>query len=70
MKQIPGIALTTDIIIGFPGEKEEDFYRTMTLAEACRFDGAFTFIYSPRPGTEAAGVARPYSRGDHQAPHA
>ncbi|MHB8859711.1 MAG: tRNA (N6-isopentenyl adenosine(37)-C2)-methylthiotransferase MiaB [Thermoleophilia bacterium] len=53
-RQIPGLALTTDIIIGFPGEKEEDFYRTMTLAAECRYDGAFTFLYSPRPGTEAA----------------
>ncbi len=51
---VPGVALTTDIIIGFPGEKEEDFYRTMTLAAECRYDGAFTFLYSPRPGTEAA----------------
>ncbi len=52
--EIPGAALTTDMIIGFPGEKEEDFFRTMKLAGECRFDGAFTFIYSPRAGTEAA----------------
>jgi len=52
--EIPTAALTTDLIVGFPGEKEEDFYRTMTLAETCRFDGAFTFRYSPRAGTEAA----------------
>lgn len=54
--KIPGISITTDIIIGFPGEKEEDFYRTMTLAGECRFDGAFTFLYSPRPGTAAVGL--------------
>jgi len=52
--EVPGLALTTDIIIGFPGEKEEDFYRTITLARECRFDGAFTFKYSRRQGTEAA----------------
>ncbi|MDO8736462.1 MAG: tRNA (N6-isopentenyl adenosine(37)-C2)-methylthiotransferase MiaB [Thermoleophilia bacterium] len=55
-ERVPGIAITTDMIIGFPGEKEEDFYRTMTLAGECRFDGAFTFLYSPRSGTEAAGL--------------
>jgi len=54
--EVPGISITTDVIIGFPGEKEEDFYRTMTLAGECRFDGAFTFLYSPRSGTEAAGL--------------
>lgn len=53
---VPEIAITTDIIIGFPGEKEEDFYRTMTLAGECRFDGAFTFLYSARTGTEAAAL--------------
>jgi len=55
-ERVPGIAITTDIIIGFPGEKEEDFYRTMTLAGECRFDGAFTFLYSSRTGTEAAAL--------------
>jgi tRNA-2-methylthio-N6-dimethylallyladenosine synthase len=53
---VPEISITTDIIIGFPGEKEEDFYRTMTLAGECRFDGAFTFLYSARSGTEAAAL--------------
>ena len=51
---IPALALTTDLIVGFPAEREEDFYRTTTLVERCRFDGAYTFVYSPRPGTEAA----------------
>ncbi len=53
---VPELALTTDIIVGFPGEREEDFYRTTTLVERIRFDGAFTFVFSSRPGTEAAGL--------------
>ena len=55
-RSVEGLALTTDLIIGFPGEREEDFHRTMTLVERCRFDGAFTFVFSPRPGTEAADL--------------
>ena len=51
---IPGLALTTDIIVGFPGETEEDFEQTLSLVEEVRFDSAFTFKYSPRPGTAAA----------------
>jgi tRNA-2-methylthio-N6-dimethylallyladenosine synthase len=51
---IPGLALTTDIIVGFPGETEEDFDQTLSLVEEARFDAAFTFKYSPRPGTAAA----------------
>lgn len=51
---IPDLALTTDLIVGFPGETEEDFQDTLALAEAVGFDGAFSFIYSPRPGTAAA----------------
>lgn len=50
---VPGIALTTDLIVGFPGETEEDFRETLSLVEEVRFDGAFTFIYSPRIGTAA-----------------
>jgi tRNA-2-methylthio-N6-dimethylallyladenosine synthase len=53
-RRIPGIALTTDIIVGFPGETEVDFADTMDLVAQVRFDGAFTFIYSPRAGTPAA----------------
>jgi tRNA-2-methylthio-N6-dimethylallyladenosine synthase len=52
--EIPGIALTTDIIVGFPGETEADFRDTLDLVATVRFDGAFTFIYSPRAGTPAA----------------
>jgi tRNA-2-methylthio-N6-dimethylallyladenosine synthase len=50
----PDIALTTDIIVGFPGETEEDFTETLEVCEEVGFDGAFTFIYSPRRDTEAA----------------
>ncbi len=49
----PDIALTTDIIVGFPGETDEDFAETMSLLEAVRFHGAFSFCFSPRPGTPA-----------------
>ena len=50
----PGISITTDIIVGFPGETDADFEDTLDLMEKVRFDSAFTFIYSPRPGTPAA----------------
>ena len=53
--RVPGIAVTTDIIVGFPGETEEDFRGTLATVESARFDQAFTFQYSPRPGTRAAG---------------
>jgi tRNA-2-methylthio-N6-dimethylallyladenosine synthase len=54
---IPHAAITTDIIVGFPGETEDDFVATMDVARAARFAGAFTFQYSKRPGTPAAEMA-------------
>ena len=53
-EHVPDCALTTDIIVGFPGETELDFEQTLEVAEAVSYDGAFTFTYSPRRGTEAA----------------
>jgi tRNA-2-methylthio-N6-dimethylallyladenosine synthase len=53
----PDISLSTDFIVGFPGETEADFAHTLKLVEDVRFDGAFSFIYSPRPGTPAANLA-------------
>jgi tRNA-2-methylthio-N6-dimethylallyladenosine synthase len=50
---IPDLSLTTDLIVGFPGETEADFAQTLTLVEESGYDGAYTFLYSPRPGTEA-----------------
>jgi tRNA-2-methylthio-N6-dimethylallyladenosine synthase len=55
---VPEIAVTTDIIVGFPGETEEDFLETMRVVEEARFDAAYTFQYSPRAGTEAAEYER------------
>jgi tRNA-2-methylthio-N6-dimethylallyladenosine synthase len=51
---IPDLALGTDVIVGFPGETEEDFRETLEVVDAVGFDSAFTFVYSPRAGTEAA----------------
>ncbi|MCI1857963.1 MAG: tRNA (N6-isopentenyl adenosine(37)-C2)-methylthiotransferase MiaB [Sporolactobacillus sp.] len=53
-RAIPDAAFTTDIIVGFPNETDEQFEDTMSLVRECRFDGAYTFIYSPRAGTPAA----------------
>ncbi|RYM05638.1 tRNA (N6-isopentenyl adenosine(37)-C2)-methylthiotransferase MiaB [Sporolactobacillus sp. THM7-7] len=53
-RAVPNASFTTDIIVGFPNETEEQFEDTLSLVRECRFDGAYTFIYSPRPGTPAA----------------
>jgi tRNA-2-methylthio-N6-dimethylallyladenosine synthase len=53
---IRDLALTTDVIVGFPGETEDDFLETLEVVEEVGFDGAFTFVYSPRAGTEAAAM--------------
>jgi tRNA-2-methylthio-N6-dimethylallyladenosine synthase len=53
---IPDLALGTDIIVGFPGETENDFRETLEVVEEVGFDSAFTFVYSPRQGTEAAAM--------------
>lgn len=55
-EKIPHAAITTDIIVGFPGESEEDFEQTLAVVEKARFSSAFTFLYSPRPGTVAADM--------------
>ncbi|HEV8461301.1 MAG TPA: tRNA (N6-isopentenyl adenosine(37)-C2)-methylthiotransferase MiaB [Gaiellaceae bacterium] len=59
---IPDLAFGTDIIVGFPGETEDDFRETLEVVEEVRYDSAFTFVYSPRAGTEAAAM-------DDQIPH-
>ncbi len=53
---IPDLAVTTDIIVGFPGETEDDFERTLEVAAEAAYDSAYTFIFSPRPGTRAAAM--------------
>lgn len=53
-KEIPNVSITTDIIVGFPNETREDFEDTLNIVKKCEFDGAFTFIFSPRVGTPAA----------------
>ncbi len=55
-EHVPDASLTTDIIVGFPGETEEDFSQTLEVAEEVGYDSAFTFVFSPRRGTEAADL--------------
>ena len=64
---LPELVLTTDIIVGFPGETAEDFEETMSLVERVRYDAMFTFIFSPREGTPAAAMPDPVSREEKQA---
>ncbi|MGE4352515.1 MAG: tRNA (N6-isopentenyl adenosine(37)-C2)-methylthiotransferase MiaB [Oscillospiraceae bacterium] len=63
---MPDIVLTTDIIVGFPGETDEEFEDTLNIIEQVRFDAMFTFIYSPRPGTPAAEMPDPFTREQKQ----
>ena len=63
---IPDVVLTSDIIIGFPGETEEEAMETISLVEEVGYDALFTFIYSPRPGTPAARLPDPVSREEKQ----
>ena len=63
---MPDVVLTSDIIIGFPGETEAEAMETVALIEEVRYDALFTFIYSPRPGTPAARLPDPVSRAEKQ----
>ena len=63
---MPGLVLTSDVIIGFPGETEAEAMDTVSLVEEVGFDALFTFIYSPRPGTKAAELPDPASRAEKQ----
>ena len=63
---MPGLVLTSDVIIGFPGETEAEAMDTVSLVEAVGFDALFTFIYSPRPGTKAAELPDPVPRAEKQ----
>ena len=65
-RYMPDIVITTDIIVGFPNETEEEFEDTISLCEEVRFDAMFTFIYSKRVGTPAASMPDPYTRADKQ----
>ncbi len=57
---VPDLAVSTDIIVGFPGETDDDFERTLDVAAAAEYDYAYMFIFSPRPGTEAAGMVNDF----------
>ena len=63
---MPGLVLTSDVIIGFPGETEAEAMDTVSLVEEVGFNALFTFIYSPRPGTKAAAMPDPVSREEKQ----
>ncbi|MDD5931355.1 MAG: tRNA (N6-isopentenyl adenosine(37)-C2)-methylthiotransferase MiaB [Oscillospiraceae bacterium] len=65
-EKMPGLVLTSDIIIGFPGETEEEAMDTVSLVEEVGYDALFTFIYSPRPGTKAAAMPDPAPRSEKQ----
>jgi len=66
-ERIPNVVLTSDVIVGFPGETTEEFEDTLSLIETVRFDALFTFIYSPRKGTPAAELPDPMSKEEKSA---
>ena len=61
---MPDLSITSDIIIGFPGETAEEFDDTLSLVEQVRYTSLFTFIFSPRPGTKAAELPDPFDRAE------
>ncbi len=65
-ERIPDVVLTSDVIVGFPGETEEEFEDTVSLIQQVRFDALFTFIFSPRKGTPAAAMPDPFTREEKQ----
>ena len=64
---MPDLAITSDVIVGFPGETDEEFEDTIRLVEELRFDMLFTFLYSPRVGTPAAAMPDPFTKEQKQA---
>jgi tRNA-2-methylthio-N6-dimethylallyladenosine synthase len=64
---MPELVLTSDVIVGFPGETEQEFAQTLSLVEKVRYDALFTFIYSPRPGTPAAKLPDPTPKEEKSA---
>ena len=64
---MPGLVLTSDVIVGFPGETEEEFEETLSLIEEVRYDSLFTFVFSPRTGTPAAGMEDPTPKEEKNA---
>ena len=65
-QKMPDITLSSDIIVGFPGETEQDFAQTLALVDEVRFDLLFTFLYSPRSGTPAASYEDPVTPEEKQ----
>lgn len=63
---MPGLVLTSDVIVGFPGETDEDFEKTLELVNAVEYDALFTFLFSPRRGTPAASLPDPMPKEDKQ----
>jgi tRNA-2-methylthio-N6-dimethylallyladenosine synthase len=61
---VPDLAVTTDLIVGFPGETDDDFERTLEVVAAAEYDSAYTFVFSPRPDTEAAEWAERFAPPD------